>query len=64
MMRAADSGKPLSGANRYTPHFARQHPPAGCWRISMYDIAGFFVNNPIGRYGLGNMLKRCSSRRV
>jgi hypothetical protein len=29
-----------------------------CWRSSMYDIEGFFTNNPINRYGIGNMAEK------
>jgi hypothetical protein len=50
------TGQPLSGEQRYTLRFAAgQLPPARYWRISMYDLDGFFVDNPIGRYGIGNM---------
>jgi hypothetical protein len=49
----------LSGKNRYVLHFAKgQLPPARYWRISMYDIEGFFANNPINRYGIGNMAEK------
>jgi hypothetical protein len=37
---------------------AGQLPPARYWRISMYDIEGFFFNNPIDRYGIGNMAEK------
>jgi hypothetical protein len=55
-VRVDAAGEALSGANRYELYFAPgQLPPARYWRISMYDIEGFFFNNPINRYGIGNM---------
>jgi hypothetical protein len=30
-------------------------PPARYWRISLYDLDGFFTANPIKRCGIGNM---------
>jgi hypothetical protein len=59
MARTDDEGKPLTGENRYVLHFPPgQLPPARYWRISMYDVEGFFVNNPINRYGIGNMAEK------
>jgi hypothetical protein len=56
MVHADAAGDPLSGATRYRLHFpAGELPPARYWRISMYDLEGFFVDNPAGRYGIGNM---------
>jgi hypothetical protein len=56
MARTDVTGRPLSGQQRYTLHFASgQLPPARYWRISMYDLDGYFVANPIRRYGIGNM---------
>jgi hypothetical protein len=56
MVRADEAGDPFTGKQRYTLTFPKgQLPPARYWRISMYDIEGFFVNNPIDRYGIGNM---------
>lgn len=56
MCRADAAGQPLTGATRYRLHFPPgQLPPARYWRISMYDLEGFFVNNPADRYGIGNM---------
>ena len=47
------------GKNRYVLHFPKgQLPPGRYWRISMYDIEGFFTNNPINRYGIGNMAEK------
>src|SRR5262245_19204056 len=59
MTRIDADGKPLGGENRYVLHFPHgQLPPARYWRISMYDEEGFFFNNPINRYGIGNMAEK------
>jgi hypothetical protein len=59
MVRTDENGQPLTGKRKYTLHFsAGQLPPARYWRISMYDLDGFFVNNPIRRYGIGNMAEK------
>ncbi|HKE84776.1 MAG TPA: DUF1214 domain-containing protein [Vicinamibacterales bacterium] len=59
MVRTDVAGQLLSGKSRYVLHFAPgQLPPAKYWRISMYDMEGFFFNNPINRYGIGNMAER------
>jgi hypothetical protein len=53
----ADSeGKPLSGANNYTIHFAPgQIPPVRAfWSITMYTNKSLFVDNPINRYAIGD----------
>jgi hypothetical protein len=58
-VRTDADGKPLSGQHRYTLHFEKDaHPPARYWRISMYDLDGFFIGNPIKRYGIGNMAEK------
>jgi hypothetical protein len=57
--RNDEIGQPLSGERRYRLHFAAgQLPPARYWRISMYDLEGFFIDNPIRRYGIGNMAEK------
>ena len=51
--RADSEGKPLSGANRYTLHFAAgQYPPVHAfWSATMYDLPqSLLVANPINRY--------------
>jgi hypothetical protein len=59
MARTDGDKQPLSGKSRYVLHFPKgQLPPARYWRISMYDIEGFFTNNPINRYGIGNMAEK------
>ncbi|HEY7000425.1 MAG TPA: DUF1214 domain-containing protein [Candidatus Udaeobacter sp.] len=52
-------GQPFNGKNRYVLHFSPgQLPPGRYWRVSMYDLEGFFTNNPINRYGIGNMAEK------
>lgn len=59
MVRTDENGQPLTGKRKYSLHFpAGQLPPARYWRISMYDLDGFFVGNPIRRYGIGNMAEK------
>lgn len=56
MCRVDVAGAPLDGANRYVLHFPPgQLPPAKYWRISLYDLEGFFVENAANRFGIGNM---------
>ncbi len=55
-LRVDADGQPLAGRHSYTLHFAKgEHPQARFWRISMYDLAGFFIRNPLNRAGIGNM---------
>jgi hypothetical protein len=55
-----DSGKPMTGAKRYTVTFKEPMPyintvAPGFWSMSVYDSAtGFTVANPIDRYALGS----------
>jgi hypothetical protein len=59
IVRNDESGEPLSGEHRYRLHFPVGHlPPARYWRISIYDLDGFFTGNPIRRYGIGNMAEK------
>ncbi len=54
--RIDEHGEALSGTRCYTLRFAAgEQPPARSWRISMFDLDGFFIDNPIRRYGIGNM---------
>ena len=51
--RADSEGQALSGANRYTMHFAAgQYPPVHAfWSLTMYDLPqSLLVANPINRY--------------
>jgi hypothetical protein len=53
----ADSeGKPLSGANKYVLHFAKNElPPVDAfWSVTMYDGQGFQIANPINRFAIGD----------
>jgi hypothetical protein len=54
---AKDSdGNPYSGANKYVLHFAKgQTPPVNAfWSLTMYNNDGYFIENPINRYAIGN----------
>ena len=50
------TGQPLSGANRYVIRFPKgQQPPVNAfWSITMYNAKQAFVQNPIGRYAIGD----------
>lgn len=51
--RVDSEGQPLTGANRYTLHFAAdQYPPVNAfWSLTMYDLPqSLLVANPINRY--------------
>ena len=50
------TGQPLSGANRYTIRFAKgQQPPVKAfWSVTMYNAKQAFVQNPLGRYAIGD----------
>ncbi len=53
VLRTDSEGKPVSGANRYTLHFAAdQYPPVHAfWSLTMYDLPqSLLVANPINRY--------------
>lgn len=49
-------GNPLSGNSRYRIHFdAGSTPPVHAfWSLTMYDERGFLIDNPAGRYALGD----------
>lgn len=53
---ADGTGNPLNGTHRYTLHFAAdQLPPVnGFWSVTVYNAKGFFVDNPINRYVIGD----------
>jgi hypothetical protein len=56
-MTTVDSdGNRLNGASAYLLHFGRDAlPPADVfWSLTMYDEQSFLVDNPIGRYTLGD----------
>ncbi len=49
-------GRPLDGSHRYVLHFDKEHlpPVRAFWSLTMYDARGFFIENPIGRYAIGD----------
>ena len=49
------AGQKLNGRHDYTLHFpAGQLPPnEAFWSLTLTDVAGFMVSNPIDRYSLG-----------
>src|SRR5262245_49954707 len=49
-------GKPLTGANRYVVSFPKSGlPPVNAfWSLTMYNAMQAFVQNPIGRYAIGD----------
>jgi hypothetical protein len=51
-----NTGKTLNGRFAYTLHFpAGQLPPNNAfWSLTITDVAGFMVSNPIDRYSLGD----------
>jgi hypothetical protein len=56
MARTDAEGQPLNGEHDYVLTFPTgELPPARYWRITMYDLAGFLIDNPANRYGIGNM---------
>jgi hypothetical protein len=58
------SEEPLTGAKRYVLRFRPGGmPPGRYWRISMYDLEGFFADNLADRYGIGNMADDLRPRR-
>ena len=50
------AGRPLSGEYHYRIRFAPgQTPPADAfWSLTMYDHEDYLVDNPIGRYAIGD----------
>ena len=49
-------GNLFDGVNKYVIHFDKgQTPPVNAfWSLTMYDKDGFFIENPINRYAIGN----------
>lgn len=50
------SGDLLTGSKRYVIHFDKTGlpPVKAFWSITLYNREGFFVPNPLNRYGLGD----------
>lgn len=56
-LNVADAdGKPVSAENKYVLHFAKvELPPANAfWSLTMYDVEGFQVANPLNRFAIGD----------
>ncbi len=53
------NGKPFDGANKYVLHFDKgQTPPVdGFWSLTMYSQDGYFIENPLNRYAIGDRSK-------
>ena len=49
-------GQPLTGENKYVLHFDKSElPPVDAfWSVTMYDVDGFQVTNPLNRYAIGD----------
>lgn len=55
---ADDTGKPLTGANKYTIHFDKgATPPVNAfWSITLYDDDGFQVANVLDRFAVSSWM--------
>jgi hypothetical protein len=53
-----EAGKPLDGANKYTVTFEKgATPPADAfWSITLYDVEGFQVANPLDRFAVSSWM--------
>jgi hypothetical protein len=49
-------GRPLHGSHRYVLRFPQgQLPPVDAfWSLTAYDVGGYFMQNPINRYAIGD----------
>ena len=49
-------GQALSGKNHYRIHFdaGRTPPVSAFWSLTVYDVDGFLIDNPIRRYAIGD----------
>lgn len=56
MTKVDSDGNPYNGSHRYVLHFNKDElpPVRGFWSLSMYDEEMYFVDNPIGRYAIGD----------
>ncbi len=58
-LRVDEKGASLDGTKKYILTFPKgQLPPARYWRISLYDLNGFFTDNVANRWGIGNMAEK------
>ena len=48
------NGETYNGRHRYVLHFDDAPPVNGFWSLAMYDSEGYFVDNPIARYSIGD----------
>jgi len=55
---ADDSGKPLDGTSKYTLHFDKAAlPPVNAfWSVTLYDLDGYQVANPLNRFALSSWM--------
>jgi hypothetical protein len=51
------SQQPLSGSTSYVLHMPVAPPANEGWSLTVYDLQGFLIPNPIDRYELGNHSK-------
>ena len=56
MSNVDSDGQPYNGSHRYLIHFEKAElpPVRGFWSLAMYDSDGYFVENPIKRYSIGD----------
>ncbi len=56
MSHVDGDGKPYHGSYRYSLHFDKDKlPPINAfWSLAMYDTEGYFVENPINRFSIGD----------
>jgi hypothetical protein len=55
---ADDTGKPLTGTNKYAIHFDKGTvPPVNAfWSITLYDAEGFQVANALNRFAVSSWM--------
>lgn len=53
-----ESGKPLSGENKYVIHFEKENlpPVKAFWSVTLYDPEGFQVGNELNRFALSSWM--------
>ncbi len=52
------AGRPLDGANKYAVHFdkASLPPVEGFWSVTLYDLEGYQVANPLNRFAVSSWM--------